>query len=419
VSSDWSAQQLAFASALLDRGDARGAAERLAALLADQPDDASALLTMARAQLRLKDFDKALAAATRGVELAPDRGYSHYILSLVLTTMGRHAEAIAAAVRATALEPHDADRHDRLAWALLGPGDKSGLPVALNAAGTAITLAPNVAKYRITYGEVALRSGQKDLARRAFTDALAMEPDNPVALHAVGVLDVALGNEWNLRRIARGAEGLASALRADPRQQDSRLMLEVGLRRFLGRTGMILVIPAYVGFRLAHDGYLVAGRLLAVAAVLLPLAVAGWFVGRLSKPLRAYLKLVVTGPGQRRPLILAGVAALLLVAAAAGPGDLVQWFLGGAALAGVLVRVMTTQESHRQARAAGLEVTDSRSVVLLVFALVAGVLGALLCLLGLLGEPGDPVFLGALAVCLVMAGFGGYGLWKRRRVGNS
>jgi Flp pilus assembly protein TadD len=363
VSSDGSDRRLAFAGALLDRGDAEGAAARLAAMLADQPDDVSALLTMARAQLRLKNFDNALSAARRGVQLAPERGYAHYILSLVLTVTDRHAEAISAAGQATALEPHNPDRHDRLAWALLGAGGKGGLPAAQSAGRTAITLAPNVAKYRITYGEVALRSGNKDLARTAFGDALALEPDNATALHAIGVLDVAMGSEWNLRRIARGAEGLVSALRADPRQQNSRLMLEIGLRRFLGRTGTLLVIPAYVGFRIAHDGFPVAGRWLAVVAVLLPLVTAVWFVLRLSRPLRAYLKLVVTGRGQRLSLVLAAVAALLLIAAASGPARLVQWFLGGAALAGVLIRLATASrlaaksESHRQARAAGLGVT--------------------------------------------------------------
>lgn len=408
-------QRLALAGALLDHGDAEGAAAQLAAMLADDPDDVSALLTMARAQLRLKSFDNALAAALRGVELAPDRGYAHYILSLVFTTVGRHPEAIRAAGQAAMLEPHNADRHDRLAWALLGAGGKAQLPAAGNAAQLAVSLAPNVAKFRITYGEVAVRSGKRDLARKAFGDALALEPENATALHAIGVLDVAMGNEWNLGRIARGAEGLASALRADPRSQNSRLMLEIGLRRFLSRTGALLVIPAYVGFRLAHDRFLVTGRCLAVAALLLPVAVAVWFVLRLSRPLRSYLRMVVTGEGQRRSLALAGVAAVLLIAAAAGPDGLVQWFLGGAALAGLLVRLATTSESQRQARAAGLLVADYPSTAVLIAAAVVGLLAGLACIPAVVLTGGDPGFVVGLVLMFTLAGWSGWVLVQRRR----
>jgi tetratricopeptide (TPR) repeat protein len=415
VSPQGAAQQLAIANVQLERGDAQGAAERLATLLVDQPDDVSVLLTMARAQLRLKQLDKAMAATIRAIELAPDRGYAFYILSLVLTTRERHAEAIDAARRATTLEPHNPDRHDRLAWALLGAGGRGELPAAREAAETAIRLAPNEAKYRITYGEAALRSGNKDLARRAFTEALALEPENATGLHALGVLDVAMGSEWNLRRIARGAEGLASALRADPRSQNSRLMLEIGLRRFLSRTGVLLVLPAYGGFRLAHDGFLVAGRWLAVAAVLLPLLTAGWFVLRLSRPLRAYLRTVVAGPGQRRSMILAGVAALLLIGAATGPGGLVQWFLGFAALAGLLTRLATTGESNRQARAAGLVVGDYPSTTVLIAAAVIGLVAGLVCLPAVILTGGDPGFVVGLVLMFALAGWSGYVVVQRRR----
>jgi len=414
VTTDGSAHQLAMANALLDRGDAQAASERLAALLADEPDHVSALLVMARAQMTLKNHDKALVAAGRAVEIGPDSSYSLYVLSAVLTALRRHPEAITLAQRAVALEPHNPDRQDRLAWALMGAGTP-GLPGAESAARAAVALAPTEAEYRVTYGEVALRSGNKDLARSAFHDALALEPDNADALHALGVLDVALGNEWNLARIARGAEGLASALRADPRQQNSRAMLEVGLRRFLSRTGVLLVIPAYIGFRFAHDGYPTVARWLAVAAVVLPVLTAGWFVLRLSRPLRAYLKMIVTSTGQRRALVLAGLAAVLLIAAATGPGALVQWFLGGAALAGLLTRLATVTESNARARAAGLVVPDYPSKLILVIALVAGTAMALLCVPAAVLTGGDPGFVVAAALAVGAAGWSGYVLVKRRR----
>jgi hypothetical protein len=170
-----------------------------------------------------------------------------------------------------------------------------------------------------------------------------------------------------------------------------------------------------VGFRLAHDGYLVAGRWLAVAAVLLPVVTAVWFVLRLSRPLRAYLRLVVTGPGQRRSLVLAALAGLLLIAAATGPTGLMQWFLGGAALAGLLIRLATTSESHRQARAAGLVAADYPSNTVLIAAVVVGLLAGLACIPAVVLTGGDPGFVVGLALMFALAGWSGYALVKRRR----
>lgn len=406
-------RQLVLAQVLLEQGDVGAAATHLAGLLAAEPDHVAALLAMARAQLVLRQPGKALAVAEHAVEVVPASGYALHVLSAVLTALGRHPEAVETAGRAVALEPHNPDRQDRLAWALMGSGG-SALSAAEQAAGAAVALAPDTAGYRITFGEVALRSGDKDRARRAFRDALALEPDNAEALHALGVLDVALGNEWNLRRIARGAEGLAGALRADPRQQQSRVLLEIGLRRFLNRTGVLLLLPAYLGFRLAHAGHPGGGRLLALAAVLLPGLTAGWFVLRLSRPLRTYLRLIVTSGRQRQAVTFAGLAGVLLVAAMLGPSGAVQWFLGVTALLGLLVRVATVSESNDHARAAGLDVPDYPRIWVLVLIAVAAALVGLLTLAVTLTSDFDPGYAIGAGLSLAVALWCAVTVSKRR-----
>jgi hypothetical protein len=220
--------------------------------------------------------------------------------------------------------------------------------------------------------------GHTDRARRALHDALGLEPDNAVAQHELATLDVVHRNPFALGRLARGASGLAGALRADPRQQASRFMLDVALRRFLVYTAVLLAVLAYVGWRMTE--FSVGGaRLVAGAAALVPMVFAAYFVARLDRSLRAYLTAVLTQGRQRIAAIGAALCLALLLAATVAPAGSLPWLLGTAAVGGFAVRLITVSASNAHVRSAGLGTGPDRVSVVLWWVLI-GCIGAAIVL---------------------------------------
>ena len=358
---------VALAAARFQRGDAAAAADLLGPVLAAEPDNVRALVLMTHAQLALKRPELAHRAARQAVLVEPDSAEALGALSRAFTGLDRHDEAVEVAGRAARLEPDNPYRHNRLAWALLGDG-RRGVQ-AEQAARTAVTLDPNEADFRITYAMVMKQLGLADRARRALRDALALEPDNAVARHELATLDVVHRNPLALGRLARGASGLAGAPRADPRQQASRFMLDVALRRFLVYTTVLLAVLAYVGWRMTE--FSVGGaRLLAGVAALAPVAFAAYFVARLDRSLRAYLVTLLTAGRQRIAAIGAAFCLVLLVAATVAPAGWLPWVLGVAAVGGFVVRLITVSASNAHVRSAGVGSPPDRASVVLWWALI-------------------------------------------------
>ena len=278
------------------------------------------------------------------------------------------------AAEAVRFEPENAYRHNRLAWALLGEGRRA--VEAEHAARLAVQLDPNEADFRITYAMVMKQLDYTDRARQALRDALALEPDNAVAQHELATLDVVHRNPFALGRLARGASGLAGALRADPRQQASRFMLDVALRRFLVYTAVLLAVLAYVGWRMTE--FSVGGaRILAGAAALAPIGFATYFVTRLDRSLRAYLMTVLTQGRQRIAAIGAAFCLTLLLAATVAPAPSLPWLLGVAAIGGFAVRLLTVSASNAHVRSAGVNLAVDRVNIVLWWVVIGCIVTAI------------------------------------------
>ncbi|WP_328464673.1 tetratricopeptide repeat protein [Actinoplanes sp. NBC_00393] len=320
------------------RGEPGAAAELLGPVLAAEPDDVTALVLMTHAQLALKRPELAEETARRAVRHAPEWPDALSALSRVLTAQERHDEAIATAREAVLRQPDNPYRHNRLAWALLEDGR---LPVeAEHAAREAVRLGPDEADFRITYAMVMKQLNLLDRARQALRDALQLEPENAVAQHELAALDVVHHHPFALSRLARGASGLVGALRADPKQEASRFLLDIALRQFLVYTSIILVLLAYVGWRLA-DGSTGAARIVAALAALAPAAYAGFFLARLDPALRRYLRDLLAHGRQRVAGVAAALAVLLLLFAVVAPAGWLTVLLGSATAAGFAVRLLT------------------------------------------------------------------------------
>jgi tetratricopeptide (TPR) repeat protein len=395
---------VAMAAAQFQRGDAAAAATLLGTVLAAEPDHVRALVLMTHAQLALKEPGLAYEAAEHAVRVAPESAETLSALSRALTALDRHEEAVRLAIEAVRREPENAYRHNRLAWALLGDGRRS--VEAEHAARTAVRLDPNEADFRITYGMVMKQLDYSDRARQALRDALALEPDNAVARHELATLDVTHKNPFALARLARGASGLAGALRADPQQQASKFMLDVALRRFLVYTAILLAVLAYVGWRVSE--FSVPGaRAVAGVAALAPLTFAAYFVSRLDRSLRRYLVTVLTYGRQRIAAVGAAVCVALLLAATAAPASWLPWLLGGAAVGGFAVRLLTVSASNAHVRSAGAETSRDRATVVLGWAVAVCVVAAILLEVAAIGTSWSLSLVmlsvaGVAAVCLLV-----------------
>lgn len=345
------AHSLEVARVQLGRGEPAAAAELLGPVLAAEPDHVVALVLMTHAQLALHRPDLADELARRAVGHAPDWPDALAALSRVHTALGRHDEAVAAAREAVLRQPENPYRHHRLAWALLEDGRRA--VEAEHAAREAIRLDPEEADFRITYAMVMKQLNLTDRARQALRDALALAPESAVARHELAALDVVHHHPFALGRLARGASGLVGALRADPRQEASRFLLDVALRQFLVHAAIILVLLAYLGWRTAESSP-GAARLFAALAALAPAAYAGYFRARLDPALRTYLRDMLTHGRQRIALAAAVVAVLVLLIAVPAPAAWLPTLLATATLAGFAVRLLTAPVEEPGESARGL-----------------------------------------------------------------
>jgi Flp pilus assembly protein TadD len=370
---------VALAAVQFQRGDPDAAAGTLGPVLAAEPDNLRALVLMAHTQLARKQPELAYQVAQHAVRVAPDSAETLGALSRALTGLDRHDEAIEVAQRATRLEPDNAYRHNRLAWALLGDGRRS--VEAEHAARLAVRLDPNEADFRITYAMVMKQLDHTDRARQALHDALALEPDNAVAQHELATLDVVHRNPFALGRLARGASGLAGALRSDPRQQASKFMLDVALRRFLVYTAVLMAVLAYVGWRMTE--FSVSGaRLLAGASALVTVGFAAYFVMRLDRSLRTYLMTVLTQGRQRIAAIGFTACLLLMLASTVAPAVSLPWLLGAAALGGFAVRLLTVSATNAHVRSAGIGTPPDKVSIALWWVIIVCMMAAIVLQIG-------------------------------------
>ncbi|GAA2649052.1 tetratricopeptide repeat protein [Paractinoplanes durhamensis] len=400
---------VALAAVQFQRGDPDAAADTLGPVLAAEPDNIRALVLMTHAQLALKKPELAHQVAQQAVRVAPDSAETLGALSRALTGLDRHDEAIEVAQRATRLEPDNAYRHNRLAWALLG--DRRRAVEAEHAARLAVQLDPNEADFRITYAMVMKQLDYPDRARQALRDALALEPDNAVAQHELATLDVVHRNPFALGRLARGASGLAGALRSDPRQQASKFMLDVALRRFLVYTAVLLAVLAYVGWRMTEFS-VTGARVLAGASALTTVAFAAYFVLRLDRSLRTYLMSVLTHGRQRIAAIGFALCLLLLLTATFAPAGWLPWLLGAAALGGFAVRLLTVSATNAHVRAAGVGTPPDRVSVVLWWVIIVCMVAAILLQIG---TADAAWWFSAVALTLVLAAFACLAVIVRRR----
>jgi Flp pilus assembly protein TadD len=231
VTGDW--QALAHAESLLDlRRDAE-AERRFRDVLAGDPESVPALLGLGRALNRQDRHDEAEAAVRSALALAPDHAGGYHVLTDVLCDRREGDDAVAAvaaAQRGVQLAPHEFVSHYQHARALLCLR-RPRVREAYDAARRAVELAPHQADGHNLVGLCLDALGNHDGAQQAFRNALALDPQHTLAQNNLAATELDRG------RIGRAAGMLRHAVGTDPQDKRVRDNLDVVLL-MLGRRVM-------------------------------------------------------------------------------------------------------------------------------------------------------------------------------------
>jgi tetratricopeptide (TPR) repeat protein len=242
---------------LLDLRRPQAAEELLRAHLAEEPEDAAALLLLCQA-LRGQGRDReAEDAARAAVRLEPESHQAHLTLCDVLVTREDAEGAMAAAQEALRLGPQQWSSHYAHARALLAgrrPRVRDALDVALHTVG----MAPHSASAHNLVGICFDALNQPDQARRAFEEALRLDPQHVNAQANLAGLDAEQG------RLRRSAQRVTAALGQHPQEEHLHDTLDLVMARFARRLLWVVL-----------GGAVVTGVLLAVEAAYPVRALAG------------------------------------------------------------------------------------------------------------------------------------------------
>ncbi|MER8237336.1 tetratricopeptide repeat protein [Streptomyces sp. NPDC094049] len=302
------------AEALYDTGRYAQAGELVARHLATEPEDAEALVLLARCHHRAEDHPAALDAVERALSAEPELLAGVLMRVQILLGLKRYPEAEATARHSVRLAPQHWGTHYALATVLSRSVNRARNTEAYEAARTAVQLAPEEDAAHFLVGLTAQRRRDHATARRAYETTLRLNPQSSEAHNNLSLLR--LRRRW-FRRGAwtQAAEGFVASAALDLQDRKARHNLEamawntvagarwVALAGFLasafgaapvrdGATGADAVVPFVIG-----------------AAVLLG-AWGGWALWMARR----------VPPRLRRPLFLVARSCRPVIAMAAAVG---------------------------------------------------------------------------------------------------
>jgi Tfp pilus assembly protein PilF len=171
------------AEALLQKGDAAAAKQKLKEALAQDPNDARALLALGLCEEALENFEAAQEAYRGAIAADDSLAEAHNNLGLLLRDAGQGEQALAELRRATELDPQLASAQANLAMTLEEAGR---IDEARAAYERAVSLAPDDAMLRANQGLFLLAQGQNDDAYQALQTALGKARGDRATLLAIG-----------------------------------------------------------------------------------------------------------------------------------------------------------------------------------------------------------------------------------------
>jgi arylsulfatase A-like enzyme/Tfp pilus assembly protein PilF len=229
------------AEELLERGDARGAYDRVVPFAAAASAGPRVWHVEAKALLALRKVPEAEDALSRALAADPRSEFLRLTYVDVLRAKGDAAGARAELERVVRANPRSVEASLELASIAAASGDRAGAEAVLAASYAAGVRDPDAL---VALGRLLDLRGARDEAAARFAEALSLQPHGPVALYELGRAALRAGDSAraieNLRRCADGPLAvecrieLARALVVGPRDLVSAREVLVRARELAG-----------------------------------------------------------------------------------------------------------------------------------------------------------------------------------------
>ncbi|MFJ9575372.1 tetratricopeptide repeat protein [Streptomyces sp. NPDC101191] len=314
------------ADALFDLGRYERAAALAAQHLAGAPDDATALVLLARCLHRLGDEQQALTTVEEALSVEPDSLGAWLTQAQVLASLKEYERAEVSARRAVELAPQYWGSHYTLGTVLDAAGRRKRRRAAYESARTATALAPEESDAHFLVGLTAHRSGRYRVAQDAYETALRLDPNSSQAHNNLSLLH--LRRRWLPGSWTRAAEGFVQSAALDLNDRHARHNLEtmalgtVSGSRWVALAGTVAVACGSAHLRAGATGTDALLTFLVCATVLVG-SWGGWLLWQ-SRRIPPHLRrpLLLVSRGCRQVLGVALAVGLLVVHSASA---LVLW----------------------------------------------------------------------------------------------
>jgi tetratricopeptide (TPR) repeat protein len=173
-------------------------------LLSSAPHSPDALILKAVSQAGLHRFTEAVESAEAALRWRGDDADAFGVLADAFVELGRYADAVIAAQSALGLRP-SASAYARAAYLRQLHGDEKGGLALMRLAVDATPPRPSGERvWALAHlGTDSLAAGDSDGARRAFREALALDPGDPLSLQGLAALHAARGEYDEAIRLYR------------------------------------------------------------------------------------------------------------------------------------------------------------------------------------------------------------------------
>ncbi|MFG2294553.1 tetratricopeptide repeat protein [Streptomyces sp. NPDC048603] len=308
------------ADALFDLGRYERAAALATEHLAGDPDDATALVLLARCRHRLGDEQQALSSVEQALRVAPESVSAWLLHTHVLLALKEYGRAETSARRAVGLAPQFWASHYTLGIVLdrAGRGKRKRAAAAYESARTAVALAPEESDAHMLVGLTAQHTRKYRVAQEAYETALRLDPDSSAAHNNLALLHLHRSllrpGSWT-----RAAEGFVQSAALDLDDRHARHNLEtmafgtVSGSRWVALTGIIAVSLGSAHLRAGAAGTDALVTYLMCAAVLVG-SWGGWLLWQTRRvPPHLRRPLLLVSRGCRQVLGMSSAIALLIV----------------------------------------------------------------------------------------------------------
>jgi tetratricopeptide (TPR) repeat protein len=242
--------------------------------LLEEPQDSQLLWRLAAVLLVAKRPAEGVAAAAAAVAADPENPNAHRLHGLLLAELGYLPQALHAAYTAVTQAPEHA--HTSVAYSYV-LGCARRYPDAAAVARRAVELAPHDTEPHAQVGDIALMSGDRATARRAYSEVLRLDPAHAGARRNLAALDH-VGH-----RPREALRGLVEAGRMDPDVPEvltlvTAVMWQLSWRM---RIGLVVALIPLLIISTTSDSAPWPTRIVGVAIIVLAGVAAWWHLREL------------------------------------------------------------------------------------------------------------------------------------------